>query len=328
LVVWQVGWKAFLDHPIFGSGGGTVALAIDRHFDSQLEEPAFDSTHNMFLDRLIEHGIFGYIFYIILAVFLVRSLWFSFDKSREFSLFISAAFVAYAVQALFIFDTLVVLLTLAAAICGVVISTEEIILPEKSKKSPRLAVWLTACVVIALFLMYARSWHALASASDGYHAMTRSQNITEANVYFSEAQKAVYFGYGNIASIIQKSFVVAVDNRKKFSNTEFESLFVSAINAYDQAGSHEGPYSLWYLEQAKIFMDATDASSRDTVEYVETSLKSARDISPRRLDIWFVEAQLAFWQRDFVKTKNILLEARQLFPEAAERIDERLTLLP
>jgi hypothetical protein len=85
---------------------------------------------------------------------------------------------------------------------------------------------------------------------------------------------------------------------------------------------------LWYLEQAKIFMDATDASSRDTVEYVETSLKSARDISPRRLDIWFVEAQLAFWQRDFVKTKNILLEARQLFPEAAERIDERLTLLP
>lgn len=329
LLVWQVGWQAFLENPVFGSGGGTVALAIDRHFDYRLEEPAFDSTHNMFLDRLIEHGIFGFWFYAALVIFLIRALLSSFSKDAEFSIFITAAFIAYAVQALFIFDTLVVLLPLMVAVCGVVVYAENFILPKQTNNKSRSIVLLVGCIfTVFFFFAHMRSWHALKSASDGYRAMTRSQNITEANVYFSEAQKAAYFGYGNIASIIQKGFVAAIDNREKFSDADVEDLFTLAISAYDQAENYEGPYSLWYLEQAKIFMDAKDVNSKDTVSYVETRLNSARDITPRRLDIWFIEAQLAFWQRDLAKTKNILMDARNLFPEAADRVDERLSLLP
>ena len=58
-VYFENNWKAFMEHPIFGSGTGDFRLAAEPYFTSDTYQIQYNKPHNEFLECLVKFGILG-----------------------------------------------------------------------------------------------------------------------------------------------------------------------------------------------------------------------------------------------------------------------------
>ncbi|MFZ5364692.1 MAG: O-antigen ligase family protein [Patescibacteria group bacterium] len=73
---WQGSWDAFLKKPLFGWGEDNLNLAFDRNYPPQLSdlpETRIDRAHNVFLDVMVEEGVFVLICLLALLGYLLIS---------------------------------------------------------------------------------------------------------------------------------------------------------------------------------------------------------------------------------------------------------------
>lgn len=122
LISWRAAAKDFKNHPVLGIGYGNYASIFDKHFDPIFynytrSETYFDRAHNNIIDIVSTTGIVGLLTYlsIFLAVGFYLIKGFRENKIRlvEFSL-ISSLIIAYFVQNLAVFDSLVTYMGLMA----------------------------------------------------------------------------------------------------------------------------------------------------------------------------------------------------------------------
>ncbi|HPY75278.1 MAG: O-antigen ligase family protein [Planctomycetes bacterium] len=106
---WPIAWKGFCDQPIFGWGQENYAYVFNKYYHPSLyyEKGEWcDRAHNVFLERLVTGGIFGFLSYISIYIAFFYTLW----KKRKFSwinIFFSALCLAYLVFLTFSFDNIV-----------------------------------------------------------------------------------------------------------------------------------------------------------------------------------------------------------------------------
>lgn len=114
LIVWKVGWQAFLERPLIGWGWENFYAAFNAHVDPRIardigSRPWYDRAHNTVVELAVTTGILGIIFY--LSIFF-RSFWIVVKSVRKkiLSQNIGAVLIsglsAYFFQNLFVFDTL------------------------------------------------------------------------------------------------------------------------------------------------------------------------------------------------------------------------------
>lgn len=121
LIMWNIALEGFKQRPILGWGPENYYQVFDRNFDVSYFKPMegfgawFDRAHNVFLDHLVEAGIFGLVSYVgIFAVFY----WEFFKKifKKKGGTLINAlvfAFpIAHLVQGLMLFEVLTIYLNL------------------------------------------------------------------------------------------------------------------------------------------------------------------------------------------------------------------------
>lgn len=116
LVVWETGWKGFLERPILGWGPENFNLVFARYYNPCTGSPEcsgetwFDRAHNIVVDTLVETGVVGLIGYLAIFGAALYLLWRPVLKSgaglAEAAVF-SAMFAAYFVQNLTVFDMVV-----------------------------------------------------------------------------------------------------------------------------------------------------------------------------------------------------------------------------
>lgn len=115
LISWKAAWKDFKQHPILGTGHGNFAVIFDRHFDPSFYEQTrgetyFDRAHNNVVDIASTSGTLGitaYLFiFLALAFYLMRGYYREDINIHEFIL-VSCLTIAYFVQNLAVFDSLV-----------------------------------------------------------------------------------------------------------------------------------------------------------------------------------------------------------------------------
>ena len=113
LVVWQIGWKGFLERPWIGWGPENFELAFVKHFDPRLSiegygrEVWFDRAHNVIVDTLVASGIVGLFGYLLVFFSIFYVLWRKYFKDKnDFWLvsIISTVLISYFVQNLTVFD--------------------------------------------------------------------------------------------------------------------------------------------------------------------------------------------------------------------------------
>lgn len=115
LISWKAAFQDFRHHPLLGVGFGNYALIFDKHFDPSFydytrSETYFDRAHNNLIDILSTSGILGLLSYlsifVAIAYYMIKGYREDKINVHEFIL-ITGLFVAYFVQNLAVFDSLV-----------------------------------------------------------------------------------------------------------------------------------------------------------------------------------------------------------------------------
>jgi len=86
LMSWNSALRGFWDHPLFGWGTNNIYYTLNKYYDPRhirvspnlrdnLEDTWFDKSHSFFIDVLVERGVLGLLFYILLLAVIARSLW-------------------------------------------------------------------------------------------------------------------------------------------------------------------------------------------------------------------------------------------------------------
>ncbi len=115
LISWRAALKSFKVHPILGTGHGNYAIIFDKYFNASFynytrSETYFDRAHNNVFDILSTSGLVGLLSYLSIFVAAAYYLIIGYRKKyfgiHEFVI-ISSLLVAYFVQNLAVFDSLV-----------------------------------------------------------------------------------------------------------------------------------------------------------------------------------------------------------------------------
>lgn len=92
----QVGWDAFRQHPAFGYGNGNYTFAVDRALNQDSTLPYTSYAPNILVQLLIEKGIIGTLFYLLLVLAVCRTI--LKRRKQPESYMIGCLFLALAVK--------------------------------------------------------------------------------------------------------------------------------------------------------------------------------------------------------------------------------------
>jgi len=124
LISWKSALKDFPNHPLLGTGYGNYAITFDKYFDPSFysytsSETYFDRAHNNLIDIASTTGLLGIITYLSIFAAVLYYLYAGKKSGRvsgaEFIL-LSCLFIAYFIQNLAVFDSLVTYISLMLAL--------------------------------------------------------------------------------------------------------------------------------------------------------------------------------------------------------------------
>ncbi|OGY99015.1 MAG: hypothetical protein A2945_04195 [Candidatus Liptonbacteria bacterium RIFCSPLOWO2_01_FULL_52_25] len=109
LIALRAAWRGFMERPFTGWGWENFNIVFNKHYDPRLleanyQETRFDKPHNFFMEYLVAGGILLTLGFIALATFFVHEAWRL--RDRLWGQFLIAAFAAYVVHGLFVFETI------------------------------------------------------------------------------------------------------------------------------------------------------------------------------------------------------------------------------
>lgn len=119
--IWEMAWEGFKERPVLGWGQENFIIPYAKYYDLHLygNEPWFDRVHNMFLEWLVAAGVLGFLAYVVLfgiafmlLVRLARRGVMSITGAALFAGFL----VAYLVQNIFVFDSIITSLLVMLAL--------------------------------------------------------------------------------------------------------------------------------------------------------------------------------------------------------------------
>ncbi|MBU6214888.1 O-antigen ligase family protein [Patescibacteria group bacterium] len=172
LFVWKHMTGEIMKSPWTGVGAEHIDALFNRFYDpTQISEQWFDRSHNAFLDYAAQYGIGGLLLYLglIIAFFTTAGrLWR--QGERRIALFAGLLAGTYAIQNMFVFDTISsfwLLLALLAALIGASLPTAEreaLPLPDWMRPASWIAGILLIGCIYATSILPARAAYDLAHA--------------------------------------------------------------------------------------------------------------------------------------------------------------------
>lgn len=298
LLVWNMAWQGIKERPVFGYGENNVSAPLDRHMDPNVMETWFDSSHNVFMDTLLAHGFVGFVFFALLLTSVLRLLLYRRHEEPVMSAAVGAAILAYLVQAVFIFDTLVALLPLWLMFGFVAVHAPPSGLAQALRRREKVFVWAVSALLAVLLVSYIRPIRALAALSDGR---------------FEEGLALATFGWGNMATVIRDATLRQPQ--------AFQTLKPVLDRAYETARQKEGELSPYFGDLAQVYLAAPRPLRAAFAPAAEDLLNRAMTLSPGRVDLYFAKAQAVYEQGDAEGAKTLLQEIQTRFPAHVERAE-------
>lgn len=163
IVVWEEGFAAFKDRPLFGWGPENVERALQEHFDNRLFQDEylgeiwFDRAHNILIDTLVQTGVAGVLAHLSVIVAFVWVVYRARrqEKIGEFeAVLLYALPLAHFVQLQTAFDT-IGSYTLLALLGGYGLHLERMVAQEgqREKVTPAHAAYYKAGAAALVLLV-------------------------------------------------------------------------------------------------------------------------------------------------------------------------------
>ncbi len=316
LISWKAAAKDFKNHPILGTGYGNYAITFDKYFNPKFynytrAETYFDRAHNNLIDIASTAGILGLITY--LSIFAAAGYYLISGYRKEkislitFSLIISLI-IAYFIQNLAVFDSLVTYIGLMATLGFVYwlsMGEEERGLaslkeakPLKDSANKEFYVLLGAGLIM-LFVIYQynlKPLKMLKGTINGQVAFSRQDIAGGYEIY----KKAL--SYNTVLDRDGRdSFIRLMTNAnilKQVDEEKAKEIAAYAVALAEKNVRYNPQDSLMQLALAQILNTAMIINSDDAVaasDYGRRALEAADksiEASPGRIPHYFQKAQI------------------------------------
>ncbi|MBU0636983.1 O-antigen ligase family protein [Patescibacteria group bacterium] len=333
LISWKTAIKDFHNHPVLGTGYGNFAITFDKYFDPKFynhttSETYFDRAHNNLVDITSTAGLLGLLSYlsIFVAVFyyLFKNKKQNKISSNEFILLI-CLFVAYFIQNLAVFDSLVTYISLMIAL-GYIYwlnnQNEEELEISNSLTNKELAVLFVAGLIfLSIIYQYnIRVWKMLNNTIDSQRAFAQGDVESGLTIYQKALSYKTVLDRDSRSSLINflSANPTALSKLKTDRAKEVLDFVIKQAEEnvkYNQADSMAQLQLAQILNVASVFYidqkDKFNYFSDQALKAIDKSIAS----SPGRITIYPTKAQIYINRNEKDKTIEILKYAINLNKE-------------
>ncbi|MFA5359805.1 MAG: O-antigen ligase family protein [Patescibacteria group bacterium] len=338
LISWKAALKDFPNHAILGTGYGNYAITFDKYFDPAFytytaSETYFDRAHNNLVDIASTGGLISLLTYlsifIAVAYYLFKGKKQGKISTNEFILLV-CLFVAYFIQNLAVFDSLVtyisLMLTLGYVYWLINNNDEEEFTSDEGLTNKELTVLLVAGVII-LSITYQyniKVWQMLNGTIKGQTEFAKGNVAAGVEEYKKALSYNTPLDRDSRASLInvingRQSDLSAMDKTKA---KEIVDYVISLAEANVKLNSAD---SMMQMQLAQILNTAALVNIDNTNKfyfYSDRALKAIDEsikASPGRVTIYFSKAQIYLTRNskdDAIKTLEYAASLNEKYPEA------------
>ncbi|MDD2354044.1 MAG: O-antigen ligase family protein [Patescibacteria group bacterium] len=341
LLSWQSAAKAFPQQPLLGTGFGNYAVIFDKYFNPVFfnydkNETYFDRAHNNLIDIASTTGILGLVTYLSIFVFVafyIISLWrrqgWHIDKTplgrKNLELvLLTALFIAYFVQNLAVFDSLVTYMGLMMALGFIyflyenkmedVLQNEVKNIEKRGETFVLMGVLILALIVINQFNI--KPWRTLEGVIAGYTKLVSGEVIDGLDIFQQSLKDGPLDrdGRSSLLNLIISNPIILTSFTEEKAKNEFSYLESLALKNLE----HNPQDSLFLLQTAQLYdlgsrvfasdLELKDKYSNLALDYTQKALIS----SPGRIPIYFVKAQIMSFKGDNAAALEVLEYAQSL----------------
>ncbi len=337
LIAWKAAAKDFKSHILLGAGYGNFAISFDKYFDPKFysytpTETYFDRAHNNLVDLASTAGLAGLLTYLFVLIAVFYYLYQGKKQGKitpnEFILLI-CLFVAYFIQNLAVFDSLVTYISLMLALGYVywlINGNEAEELSSKSGLTNKdLAVLATAGLVF-LAIVYQYNVKPLMMLDDTISGQIKfAQGDLAAGV--EEYKKALSYRTG-LDRDSRASLINAVNGmQNKLLSIDKEQAKIIADYVVDMAEANvklNPQDSMMQMQLAQILSTASLVNQDNPSKfyfYSDRALKAMDEsikASPGRITNYFGKAQIYLIRNDKDNAIATLKYAASLNEDYAE----------
>ncbi len=321
LIATGVSWEAFKARPILGWGPENYAIAFNTHYNPEYlayEEAWFDRPHNKVAEVAVTSGILGFLAYlgIFLASFWVLRRTGTKEKvilSKHQSYYVFAAFVAYFVQNIGLFDQVNSYL-LFFAFLGLIVSSDNSALIEGKKGQggvfKKILLLGAGSSIILMFFAYTVTPY---FEVRNYGIVTKSRVAEEIVEDMDSFLYPVTFAQGNIRSILAGSFLTP----DILSRQEFDFLSDKVILALEEWIEFYPHDPRFYIQLIEAY---NEKAKRDPsfFEKAEDTARKALILAPRRQELHFQLAYTLVSRGEYEKARDVAQRAVELAPRVGK----------
>lgn len=315
LITWDIAWEAFKEKPIFGWGPDHFITAYERHYNPEFAtygETWIDRAHNQFLDMLVSRGMVGLVLWLALLVFLFLLLPKDFYGKHVWW----GILVAYIVQSIFIFDSILSYLVLASFISFWLPKKE--IIGEGSKninKNSSFVFWFLALgvLVFAYFSVYLP----IAQARQ-YREASKNSNVQKVVEELKASSKPFTLVQPNLRIKTVDTFYLDEffyrDEYRK--NLKLKPLGDVVLENLKEIVLSHGNYDIRYAIQLVEVLNAYAREDKNIYLETEKILRDTLLLSPGRLELYYHLAFSLAGQDRTVEAVEVARRGLALNPQA------------
>lgn len=189
--IWGMALQGASERPLTGWGQEGFNFIFNKYYDPSLyaQEPWFDRVHNTYLDWLVAGGVPALALFVLLLALAFAAIMRAPELSRVERVTLVGMLVAYAVQAIAVFDNLfsyiplVMLIAMAHAHSAQPIAKLQS-LPESKNTTPLFTGGIAVATIVCIWMVNVPHMNA---AGHLVYAITPRQDATESLGYFKAA---------------------------------------------------------------------------------------------------------------------------------------------
>lgn len=342
LISWKAAIADYKNQPFLGTGYGNYAITFDKYFDASFytftrSETYFDRAHNNLVDILATTGILGLVAYLSILIAIAYYLISGYRKGsidiHEFVL-ISCLIIAYFVQNLAVFDSLVTYIALFTVLGYVYWLSNKDIEIEESKNSEQLLdqtkekALLILLIIFSAFIIYQYN----------YKPMKMLDYTIQSQIAFAQGQikkavdlekQALSYNTGldrdsrtTFLRSVQKHFNAT--NFKDLSQEEGQQILDYAIDLAKKNIEYNPEDSIAQMLLAQILHITAIYNHEDSANFAKYSNQALEAVnksiasSPERVNVYFLKAQILMSRGDKEGTLDTLEYAISLNEKYAD----------
>lgn len=339
LISWKAALKDFSNHPLLGTGYGNYAITFDKYFDPMFyiytpTETYFDRAHNNLVDIASTGGLLSLLTYLsILAAafyYLIKGRQEEKISNSEFILLV-CLLVAYFVQNLAVFDSLVTYISLMMTlgyIYWLVNSKEEENLElSRGLENKELAILiLSGLVILSITYQYnIRVYQMLNGTIKGQTEFAKGNILAGLEEYKKALNYKTPLDRDSRASLI--NFLNSNQNQLlAMDKTQAKEIADYIVNLAEENVKLNLFDSMMQMQLAQALNTAAITNSDNASKFTFYSDRALKAIdesikaSPKRVTVYFSKAQIYLTRNDknnAIETLKYAVNLNEQYPESS-----------